>query len=189
MVPCERYRDSLFDLMDGECDSIQKRDVEAHLKECHHCAEFLKQQRLMRSYLGQLPRVCASDGFRVLLRDRIRREVRGTRIRRAHLLVYSRRLIPAFGLIIIVVFAGTWMLFNKSSTMDSSSPGRAEIQLPTPGPDHSDVEIDYIIDEFPDQVAEFQAEDQQIDQPVKVDSLLIQRDLSGVRARLTPVSF
>ena len=189
MVPCERYRDSLFDLLDEECDSIQKRDVEAHLKECPNCAKFLKQQKLMRSYLGQLPRVCTSDGFRVLLRDRIRREVTGRRIRRAPLLVYSRRLIPAFGLIIIVVFAGTWMLFNKSSTMDSSSPERAEIQLPTPGMEHSDTEIDYIIDEFPEQLAEFQAEDQQIDQPVNRDSLLIQRDLSGVRARLTPVSF
>jgi anti-sigma factor RsiW len=191
MPCCERYKETLLDLLDGECDLSDKREVEAHLKECPECARFYRQLCGMRTALRNVYRVKPSENFMILLRDRIRREIAGKRERGRSGFVVSSRLVPAFGMGILVIAAGLWFILagtgDESPPIAESSPSHVEqpadpVSPPAP--------VDYVIDDVPERVAISSPEtDADEESSASGDSVLLERDLREVRSRITPVSF
>ena len=79
MNPCERFKESIFDLVDDELDILRRKELERHLKACTLCSRFLEQIRSLRSQCKQLSSVSISEEFHIPLRERIRRENAGKR--------------------------------------------------------------------------------------------------------------
>ena len=189
MNPCHRFRESMFDFFDGELDALRKKDLERHLQECSRCARFLDQILLLRSHLKTLTPVKTSDSFLVLLRERIRREVAGKRRTGVVSVSFARRWIPAFSLGILVLIMGFWVLDQKTSFFDSIDSNRRITSSALPEDGNFDGQVQYVIDDFPNRISVSRIDGKKEAKLANEDSLILERNLEEVRARLTPVSF
>ncbi len=170
-------------------DVLRRKDVERHLKTCSQCARFLDQIRLLRLRLKNLTPVKTSDSFQVLLRERIRREMAGKRRTAASSTSFTKRWIPAFGFVVLVLIAGIWMIDQKTSFFDSGDNEGGIARSTTPGEESFDGQVQYVINDFPSRISVSRTEDAEGAESVVEDSLIRQNDWEDVRARLTPVSF
>ncbi len=187
MNPCQRFRESIFDLVDNELDTLRKRELELHLKGCTLCSRFLEQIRQLRSQCKHLSPVAATEEFNLLLRERIRREMAGKRGALTPSIAFSARWIPAFGMMLLLMGIGFWILDQKTSFFGASGNQIAVSQIPVSNQDNYEGEMQYVIDDYRDLIsASRRIEEEPVINP---DSMLHETEQEYIQNRLTPVSF
>lgn len=104
MTPCQHFRKHIDQYCEGVLDSLCVQKLEEHLKVCPRCRTLGNNIKKMRICLKELPPVPVSEGFNLLLRERIRREITG----RSSVPYPSRgRLwVPAMGIALLVLVMG-----------------------------------------------------------------------------------
>lgn len=105
MSPCKCDKMMLQDYVDGVLDRSQKMGIEAHLLECEICSDFVEEMQNLKSTLKNLPEIQASDGFHLLLRERIRREMAHQTRRSSFSWTLTHQIIPATALAAVIVVA------------------------------------------------------------------------------------
>lgn len=75
MTPCERFKEKIFSLIDGELEGAAKNEVRRHLEKCPECARLYHGLYSLKHRLHEMKTVNAPDSFQVILRERIRREL------------------------------------------------------------------------------------------------------------------
>ena len=186
MNPCQRFRESIFDFVDNELDILRKNELERHLKACTQCSRFLEQIHQLRSQCKQLSPITATEEFHVLLRERIRREMAGKRGALTPSIAFSARWIPAFGMMLLLIGVGFWMLDQKTSFFGSSDNRVAVSQVPTDNRREYEGEVQYVIDDYRDIISISRIEEEPVINP---DSVLHETEQEYIQNRLTPVSF
>lgn len=189
MTPCQRFRQLIFDLFDGELDILRKKELNSHLKECSQCAQFLSKLRLLRSHLRGLTPVRTSDSFHLLLRERIRREIAGKRRITVPSFSLPTRWIPAFGLVLLVIIIGSWIMVRRTSLFKPSGSEMRVTQSSRLRGEDFHGHVDYVIDDFPNRVSVSRVDNERGTRFIDRDSLILPDTLEGVRPRVTPVSF
>ncbi len=189
MNPCQRFRESIFDLVDNELDILRRKELESHLKTCTSCSRFLEQIRNLRSQCRQLSPVQVSEEFHVLLRERIRREMAGKRGSFSPSISFSGRLIPAFGMMLVVICLGFWMLDQKTSFFDTSGNGIVVTQMPLAEQEDFEGEVQYVIDDYRNPVSISRNSEADGAPVAYTDSVLRGLEQDYIQNRLTPVSF
>lgn len=189
MTPCQRFKQVIFDLFDGELDILHRKSVERHLKECPRCTSFSNQIRVLRSHLKRLTRVRASEGFEVLLRERIRREIAGRGRSTVLSISFNGRLILATGFSLLLIVMGFWMLDQKTSFFNSLSPETEAVRYSLSREEDTESQVQYVIDDYPSYFSTSGTESERGSELAGKDSLLRQANMEAVRARVTPVSF
>ena len=189
MSPCQRYRESILDFVDGELDILRKKDLEHHLKVCPQCLHLLNQMRTLMSHLKKLPPVKASDDFQILLRETIRREIAGKRKAMSSSYNFTRRWIPAFSLGVLVILAGFFLLDRKTSLFKSPGSEANMARFATPYGEDSGDQVQYAIDEFPSSVSIARSQNDRGIRLADDDSLQLRKRLEDIRNRVTNVSF
>jgi anti-sigma factor RsiW len=189
MDPCQRYRESMFDFVDSELDTLRKKELKLHLDECPECAHFLNRVRLLKLQLKKLPEVKASEGFHFLLRENIRRELAGRRKTVFASSSLTRRWVPALGFTLVTLIVSFWIVDQNTSLFHARG-NEAEISR-SPGPSGGEIEgqVQYVMDDFPSRVSVSRTDNQDGQRIVEDDSLLQRRNGDEVRSRLTKVSF
>ncbi|MBN2030556.1 zf-HC2 domain-containing protein [bacterium] len=189
MNPCQRFKESIFDLVDNELDIPRRKELESHLKTCTACTRFLAQIRNLRSQCSQLSRVKVSEEFHILLRERIRREMAGKRAVFSPSISFSGRLIPAFGIMVVVICLGFWMLDQKTSFFEPSSNKMTVSQMPLIEQEDFEGEIQYVIDDYRSPVSISRSSEEGETFIAETDSVLRGLEQDYIQNRLTPVSF
>lgn len=189
MIPCQRFREKLFALLDDELTGSQRKELERHVEECTECARCFGQLRRLRSYLKGFAPVRLSEDFQVLLRDRIRRELVGKGRPSVSTISFGWRWIPAFGVFLLLVSVGFWMLDRRTWSIRSFGPEMERVESSFRSGREYDGRIQYVIDDFPSRISVSRTEGETETRKVEEDSLLRQRNLDEVRSHLTPVSF
>ena len=189
MSSCERFRQTIWDFYDDELDTFHKKELRHHLKICPQCAHFANQVRLLKSELRNLPPIKTSDGFQLLLRERIRRELAGKTATHFHTFSITKHLIPALGLVAIIAFSGYW-LFEGYPPYSRPSPVSNQITQSSilENNDLGD-RIQYVIDEYSDPLTVAKSDSQSRVEVARGDSVLQNKDMKDEHSRLTPVSF
>jgi anti-sigma factor RsiW len=186
MIPCERFKDTIFNLLDDELDTHQRHDLEKHLKSCSSCSQLLDRCRLLKGQLQNLSQLSTSETFHLLLRERIRRELSGRR--RRGLLFPSpivRSWIPAVTVALLLITVGILLRDRESFVVPGNKSKMAEMRINT-SPAGENVE--YVRDNYTDGVS-LSRDDSKRNQIQERDSLLLQQETEIVRPHLTPVSF
>ncbi|MBN2103377.1 zf-HC2 domain-containing protein [bacterium] len=75
MIPCERFKDKIFNFLDGELEDDVKEEVQQHLQSCAVCAEFYHRIHSLKQELHNMKPVKAPASFQIVLRERIRHEL------------------------------------------------------------------------------------------------------------------
>lgn len=189
MIPCQRFRQMIFDLFDGELDILRKKELNSHLKECSECDQFLSKLRLLQSHLRRLTQLKTSEGFHLLLRERIRREIAGKRRITIRSFSPPTRWIPAFGLIVLVIIVGSWLVVQRTSLFRPSGSEMRVSQSSRLRGEDFDGHVDYVIDDFPYRISVSRVDDERGTGFIDRDSLILPDTLERVQSRVTPVSF
>lgn len=188
MTPCQRYKDKIMELFDGELDALQSKAVNQHLKTCDSCSAFMTQLQTLRTRMQSLTPIETSEHFHLVLRDQIRREMSG---RRSHFELFSsRRWIPAVGLASVIAVSLV-MISDHRNMPWSKAQGSARpmISQSTPAPAaRRSGSIQYVVGEYPDRLS-VERRDERPAGLSRSDSLEPRQDPSLYRQRLTPVSF
>jgi hypothetical protein len=190
MKPCQRFKESIMQHFDENLDTVGRKELEHHLKVCTSCNRYMNQIRLLRSHLRELTPIEASENFHILLRERIRRDL--ARSGRRHVKpLFTRRLIPAFGLTVVLVTVGIWFLDQRSIPI--GTPGTSD-SLSEYQPDSSlrsrfDGQIQYVIDDYPNPISVSRQDDARVPKLATEDSVLLKENRERYRSRMTPVSF
>lgn len=183
MTPCEQYKADLLKMIDGELEPQAKKTLAEHLEACSVCNEFVKELLQLKTHLKSLPSVKTSDGFQLLLRERIRREMKGQYKRRETWKTYWA---PAFAFGVVVIVSG--FVLTQRDTAGSSVVPQSTITQSMPPQRAAYDQVDYVIDT--DTQAMTQEEQTQSGNQLAVtDSLLRERTLQNIQARITPVNF
>ena len=182
MVPCEKYKDDLLKMVDDELEQDAKKEIDKHLDECPNCNGFVKELLRLRTYLKSLSPIQTSEGFQYLLRERIRREMSGKRIKQKQ---WSTYWVPAFAAGVMLIVSG-YVFMNRNSDVTSVPQNTLSQQstLRQPVPD----QVDYVLG-TEQQVAQQNEEKANINEQVASDSLIREQNLRRIQARITPVSF
>jgi anti-sigma factor RsiW len=184
MHPCQRFKESLLNFFDDELDIHQKKEVEKHLKECHHCALFLNRMRRLRSHLTGLTPMKASENFHILIRERIRREVARKRSGVTSTIII-RRWIPAFGLTVLIAVVGYWILDQNTTVFHPAS----DVRPSSVSSENFDGQIQYVIDDYPDRLSVSREDEESRDSYVSGDTIRSEEDRERIQTHITPVSF
>ncbi|MFH1943817.1 MAG: zf-HC2 domain-containing protein [bacterium] len=189
MGPCQWYRESIFDFVDSELDTLRRKELKLHLDECPECAHLINRVRLLKLQLKKLPDVKASEGFHLLLRENIRRELAGRRKTVFTSSYLTRRWIPAMGFTLVTLIVSFWIVDQNTSLFHSRG-SEAEISRSS-GPSGEEIEgqVQYVMDDFPNRVSVSRTDNENGQRIAKDDSLLQGRNADEVRSRLTKVSF
>jgi anti-sigma factor RsiW len=185
MTPCQHFRKHIDKYCEGDLDSLCIKKLEEHLKVCPRCQTLRGNIEQMRVCLKQLPDVKVSEGFNLLLRERIRREATGKSPA-----AYSsggRLLVPALGIAVLVLVMGIGVS-DQNPSFSSGSRGSQAVSgaheddsLPFRG------RIQYVIEELPSASA-VQVEGRNGSREAsRSDSMAGSRP--PVRVRAVPVSF
>ena len=186
MKPCQRFKESLFLFFDDELDILRKKELQQHLSECPHCTLFLDRMRRMRSHLRELPSIKISDNFHILVRERIRRDLARQNRRRQSSVITVRRLVPAFGIAVLVIAIGYWVLDRGVSPDGSPSNGMRAVNQPS---ERFEGEIQYVIDDIPSRISVSRQDGESRFPYIGSDSLESMDRADEIRVRPTPVSF
>ncbi len=189
MNPCQRFKEYIFDLVDNELDILRRKELESHLKTCAACSRFLEQIRNLRSHCRQLSSLQVSEEFHVLLRERIRREMAGKRGAFSPSISFSGRLIPAFGMMIVVICLGFWMLDQKTSFFETSGNRMIVSQMPVVEQEDFEGEVQYVIDDYRNPVSISRSSGAEEAPVAKTDSIFRSLEQDYIQNHLTPVSF
>jgi len=189
MSPCQWFRECIFDLFDGELDIARRKELERHMKECPHCASFLNQIRILKSHLRNLMPIKTSDNFQILLREKIRREVAGKRTSAVPSFYITRRWVHAFGIALIVITVGFWVLDHHQPIFRSQENAFQAIHSSSSFESRFDGNIQYVVGDFTDRISISRENKKRSTETPNEDSLRLQKNLEEIKARLTPVSF
>jgi len=189
MTPCQRLKQTLFDLLDADVDSVGKKHIEHHLKECPECHDFFASIKHQRDCLKALKTIRTQDHFLLLLRERIRRERAGKRSLRPSFSDFPLRWATVLGLVILLSAAAVWFSDRrlKSRMVVDTSPKTVPASDRPANPAANP--IYYVIDEFqgtnPQPVSKPEPA-----KPAPTDtSKRTTASFRELRSRLTPVSF
>ncbi len=188
MKPCQRFKESIFQLFDETLDIRGRKELEHHLKTCAPCSRFLDRMRSLRSHLRALPPIEVSENFHILVRERIRRDMARTGGRHSTVSI-SRRLIPVFGLTVLLVMVSIWTLDRRSIPVNTLGNPIGEYRSASPHNRGFDGQIQYVIDEYPNTISVSRQDIGRIPRRTPGDSVLLNENVDRLRNRLTPVSF
>jgi anti-sigma factor RsiW len=75
-MPCQRYAQSIQDLVDGTLGSIRTAELEQHLETCASCQAFAADMQRIRDLAGSLDRLAPPAGVWLQVAGRLRQEGR-----------------------------------------------------------------------------------------------------------------
>jgi anti-sigma factor RsiW len=145
MTACEREREAIGALVDGELEGAERAAVEAHLAGCTGCRKELEELRRLAAAFASLPPVEPAPDFEARFWARIAREAGAPQGFAARL----RRLFsPGGALALGAVAAAALLLFiNLPRTPEPVAPAEPALtqaesaSAPTPAPADTDVRI------------------------------------------------
>jgi len=101
-MPCQRYAQSIQDLVDGTLGSIRTAELEQHLETCASCQAFAADMQRIRDLAGSLGRLAPPAGVWLQVAGRLRQEGRIQDVPQAPKGRQSRYLAIAAGLLIAI---------------------------------------------------------------------------------------
>jgi len=101
-MPCQRYAQSIQDLVDGTLGSIRTAELEHHLETCASCQAFAADMQRIRDLAGSLDRLAPPAGVWLQVAGRLRQEGRIQDVPQAPKGRQSRYLAIAAGLLIAI---------------------------------------------------------------------------------------
>jgi anti-sigma factor RsiW len=195
MTPCQRLKQKLFDLLDADVDSADKKHLETHLRDCPDCSESFQRFQRQRDCLRRMKSIKTSDHFLILLRDRIRRDLAGkSKTSRSN--GFSWQWATVFGTAAALTFVGVWVFGIRSvkSVSPARYAGTAPVSKPAarPAPKPANRPVQYVLEDYQSASAR-PAPAKKTEKPETrkaADSLNVARgSFDELRSRLTPVSF
>jgi hypothetical protein len=75
-MPCQRYAQSIQELVDGTLGAIRTAELEQHLEECASCRQFADDMQSIRDLGGSLDRLAPPAGVWLQVAGRLRQEGR-----------------------------------------------------------------------------------------------------------------
>ena len=189
MVPCERFKQKILDLIDGELEILQKKDTENHLKSCRKCNDFFNRMYRIRSYLKKLTPVKSPDSFHILLRERIRREMAGkvNYFRFPQAPIWKWATILCSGIIISIL--GFRMLDQKTWKDSGKQNSYIQVGVINPSNGNLNTPIHYVTDDFPSEGSRSSSLVQENHDKVGVDTSQAKRAIENIQGHLKPVKF
>lgn len=184
MIPCDRFRDKIFDFVDQELDGTAKEEVQQHIDNCPLCAKFYQGLRSLKQGLKQMKPVEAPDSFQIVLRERIRHEMankKGFGISPSPV----QRWIPAIILLsILVLAAGIYFYpYKQSAVREKFTPIVNTVS------DNVDFNrIQYVIDDLGHNSFSSITQDDAIPMS-RIDSLLSDEPTTAIADLYQPVRF
>jgi anti-sigma factor RsiW len=110
MTTCERYRESIQELIDGTLGSIRKAELEMHMDQCDECRAFATDLQRIRETAASLDRLAPPDRAWLQIAGRLRQEGRvvaapalGARRHHVALLAIAAALAIAVGASVVLV--------------------------------------------------------------------------------------
>ncbi len=188
MTPCQRFKDTLFDLLDHEIDPQRKKQLQNHIGSCPACARLLHRLQVLRSCLLHLQPVQASDTFQLLLRERLRREMKRGYKRSAIAPSGVVRWIPAVGLAAAMVVIGL-MLRDRDGNQAAPSPPFKSLPVASGIMDPFRGQVQYVIGDYPQRISISRDDSKPRTTTMGEDTLNSSRDIVRTRPHVTPVSF
>ena len=82
-MPCQRYAQSIQELVDGTLGSIRTAELEHHLETCASCQAFAADMQRIRDLAGSLDRLAPPAGVWLQVAGRLRQEGRIQDVRQA----------------------------------------------------------------------------------------------------------
>lgn len=189
MTPCERFKQKILDLIDGELEILQKKEMENHLKSCKKCNDFYNRMYKIRSYLKKLTPVKSPESFHILLRERIRRELAG----KANYFHFPQAptwkwaTILSCGLIISIL--GFRMLDQKTWQDPRNQNSIIQVGAIHPSNHHLKTSIHYITDDVPSEDPGSSSIEQQKRNEVAGDTSRAKRTIENIQDQIKPVKF
>jgi len=185
MTPCQRLKEKVFDLLDADLDSVNKRHLESHLRVCPHCSDFYRRLKRQKDFLKRLKAVRTEEHFIVLLRDRIRREMAGKASSRAPVTEFGLQWAAITASTLVIMATALW--FSDTKTRSPFAPAATTVS--SVGLRAPSTPVQYVIDDIrippktkasgPSQTAS-----------TPTDTVKPSADtFEDLRSRLTPVSF
>jgi hypothetical protein len=101
-MPCQRYAQSIQDLVDGTLGSIRTAELEQHLETCASCQAFAADMQRIRDLAASLDRLAPPAGVWLQVAGRLRQEGRIQDVPQAPRGRQSRYLAIAAGLLIAI---------------------------------------------------------------------------------------
>jgi anti-sigma factor RsiW len=101
-MPCQRYAQSIQELVDGTLGSIRTAELEQHLETCASCRAFAADMQRIRDLAGSLDRLAPPAGVWLQVAGRLRQEGRIQDVPQAPKGRQSRYLAIAAGLLIAI---------------------------------------------------------------------------------------
>ena len=185
MSPCKRFKDAIFNLIDGEIGKIQKRELEGHLKDCDGCSQLFESLQQCRSHLKSLTQIKCSENFQILMRERIRREVARKGLSRSPFYSTRFRWVAVAGFAVIIVITGIWFTDTRrpvSQQAESQAPQSDINQAKYQG------QIRYVAGQNPNRIS-IARDDTKDSLSTSGDSLLAEKQTENPPLNVTPVSF
>ncbi|MDZ7723999.1 MAG: zf-HC2 domain-containing protein [candidate division KSB1 bacterium] len=102
MIKCDKCRSNLSAFIDDETSEQEAIRIKEHLDACPGCQEQVNALKSVRTSLKSLFKIQASPSFDIILRDRIRREMRKHSSRFSPAL-FPRFRVPAFAAAAVAV--------------------------------------------------------------------------------------
>jgi hypothetical protein len=117
MVDCDKLKSSFSDYLDGELPIDQRKELDNHFADCADCHETIRQMRIIKQSMMQIPHISASPGFEQKLHEQIfRSDQKESFIPQ---LLQNWKL-PAMGSAIVLATVGLFLVFNDSTEPPSN---------------------------------------------------------------------
>jgi hypothetical protein len=189
MIPCQQFRQSILDFIDKELDVLERKKVEQHLSTCQNCNQFYERIRVLRSQLSKIKPIRTPDHFRVLIRERIRREsLKRKSISLFAWLFSGWRWIPASGAIIVLLTLGIW--FASSVSFQSAYEMNSQkVNSNISSESLYERRVQYVIDDVPASISVERLTESGTASAASLDSLGLSANIPANQPVFTPISF
>jgi len=188
MNPCKRFKDAIFNLLDGEVDSIRKKELEEHLKDCDGCSQFLESLRQYRSHLKSLTPIKCSENFQILMREKIRRDIARKGLSTSPFYSTRFRWVTAAGFAVILIVTGIWITDTKRPINEIHQHAESQTLQTDIAKAKYPRQIRYVAGHNPNRIS-ISRNDGQDSLSASGDSLLAERQTENPPLNVTPVSF
>jgi anti-sigma factor RsiW len=118
MANCDKMKLNYSNYIEGELPADQSKALDEHLNQCPECRETVRQLRIIKQSLKQLPEIKTSPDFEQKLQKQIFQQSQRSALIPPQLQNWK---IPAMGSAIVLATLGLFLVLNDSSAPDGST--------------------------------------------------------------------